>query len=685
MPDIFLSYSRDDLEIARRFAEGFEREGFSVWWDAALNPGDAFDQAIEKALDEAKAVVVLWSKSSVASRWVRAEATQANDNRTLVPAMIEPCKRPIIFELTHTVDLSHWNGDPNDKAWQTYVAGVRRFVDTNASGPTAAPVASGRRIGRTINAKSMGILTAVLVVVGAVLWVLTRSGSEHSSTQAGPGIQEGVAPAAARPVTAPPGASLAVLPFVNMSSDHEQDYFSDGLSEELLNQLAQVPHLRVIGRTSSFAFKGQNENPRRIGELLGVNHILEGSVRKFGKRVNITAQLINPIDGSLAWSASYERTLDDIFAIQDEIARKVAAELQLRLGTVNLDTNGTRNVAAFDEFLAGRALLNSNEGDSMRASVPHLERAVELDATYVPARLWLIDAYTRLTGGDPQQAALGLRKERQAIDQIVKLVPGSAEASLALSYRAAQEDDLQKMDRLLKESLQLTGGSGMRARLRYGQFLLGVGQSARAISELERVRQDDPLDIFARTNLLMAYEVGGESARADTEMRQLLLLPGGVSPALLGTAVTRAQGQRDIPGLREALAAALASEKSRTSVNAQMQPLLNDPILARRKLRQLATDARFEDAIYGVSGIAQWAAYLGDTNLSLQELNALRELHFSFEIWGFILWRPVMRDLHREPGFKELLRKVGLVEYWRGTGNWGDFCKPVGKDDFECQ
>jgi hypothetical protein len=115
LPDIFLSYSRDDQTTARLFAEGFEHEGLSVWWDATLNPGEAFDQVTEKALREAKAVVVLWSKKSVDSRWVRAEATQANDNKTLVPVMIEPCKRPIMFELTHTADLSQWTGERKDQ------------------------------------------------------------------------------------------------------------------------------------------------------------------------------------------------------------------------------------------------------------------------------------------------------------------------------------------------------------------------------------------------------------------------------------------------------------------------------------------------------------------------------------------------------------------------------------------
>jgi hypothetical protein len=129
LPDIFLSYSREDQATARRFAEGFEREGFTVWWDAALDAGQAYDEVTEKALQDARAVVVLWSKKSVASRWVRAEATQANENQTLVPVMIEACKRPIMFELTHTADLSHWTGDANDKAWQSYLAGLRRFVE----------------------------------------------------------------------------------------------------------------------------------------------------------------------------------------------------------------------------------------------------------------------------------------------------------------------------------------------------------------------------------------------------------------------------------------------------------------------------------------------------------------------------------------------------------------------------
>ena len=127
MPDIFLSYNREDQARAKLFAEGFERAGLKVWWDTALSPGEAYDQVTEKALKEAKAVVVLWSKKSVESRWVRAEATLADRNRTLVPCMIEPCERPIMFELTQTAELSHWRGETTDRVWLGFLADVARL------------------------------------------------------------------------------------------------------------------------------------------------------------------------------------------------------------------------------------------------------------------------------------------------------------------------------------------------------------------------------------------------------------------------------------------------------------------------------------------------------------------------------------------------------------------------------
>ena len=140
MPDIFLSYNREDHVTARRFAEAFEANGFTVWWDATLRSGEAYDEVTEKALREAKAVVVLWSKRSVVSRWVRSEATIADRNKTLVPVMIEPCERPIMFELTQTAELAHWTGTTDDKAWVAFLSDVKRFVEKDAVPEAPAPV-----------------------------------------------------------------------------------------------------------------------------------------------------------------------------------------------------------------------------------------------------------------------------------------------------------------------------------------------------------------------------------------------------------------------------------------------------------------------------------------------------------------------------------------------------------------
>src|SRR5688500_12657858 len=140
MPDIFLSYSRADQPVARRFAEGFEREGLSVWWDQALSAGETFDTATEKALQDAGAVVVLWSKRSVDSRWVRSEATQADRRGTLVPVTIEECDRPILFALPHTADLTNWSGDPADPRWRSLIAGLRKSLGiATQTTPVIAP------------------------------------------------------------------------------------------------------------------------------------------------------------------------------------------------------------------------------------------------------------------------------------------------------------------------------------------------------------------------------------------------------------------------------------------------------------------------------------------------------------------------------------------------------------------
>jgi TolB-like protein len=387
LPDIFLSYSRDDLPIAQRFAKGFEREGFSVWWDAALIPGDAFDQVIETALNEAKAVVVLWSRKSVASRWVRAEATQANENRTLVPVMIEPCKRPILFELTHTADLSKWTGDPHDEAWRTCVAGVRRLVDKAA--PTfvpAAPIASGSRNGQTISAR-WGILVALVIIAGAI-WVRNRSVGQHSASLA----PTTASTSASTPVVVTPTGprdSIAVMPFANLTGDASKDYLGDGMAEEVINTLTKVPGLKVPSRTSSFAYKGRNTDIRQIARDLSVTSILEGSVRSAGNRIRVSAQLIDAKSGLHLWSQTYDRKFTDLFQLQDDLATAIVQALRVNLNGASSSSISqeppTQDVEAYDLYLQGFSAMLRGTEQSLRLALDLYGRALARDPKFARA------------------------------------------------------------------------------------------------------------------------------------------------------------------------------------------------------------------------------------------------------------------------------------------------------------
>ena len=260
MADIFVSYARADKARVAPLVAALEARGWSVWWDAEIAPGQEFDPLILRELRAAKAAIVVWTPTSVTSRYVRGEAREAADRGILVPVRLDNAELPLDARSIHTTDLDDWREDHASAPFQELLRALRAIL---------------------------------------------RSSS---------------APVAAASTNALDDLSIAVIPFVNMSSDPEQEYFSDGLSEELLNQLAQLKGLRVIGRTSCFAFKGKNEDLRVIGQKLGVAHILEGSVRKAGKRLRIAAQLIKCADHAHLWSKTYDRELDDVFAIQDDVA-----------------------------------------------------------------------------------------------------------------------------------------------------------------------------------------------------------------------------------------------------------------------------------------------------------------------------------------------------------------------------
>lgn len=674
MSDIFLSYSRDDQATARRFAEGFERAGLTVWWDQTLSPGEAYDKVTERALEEAKAVVVLWSKKSVDSRWVRAEATQANSSGTLVPAMIEPCKRPIMFELTHTADLSHWNGDPDDKAWQSYVTGVRRLVEKDGSRPAMAPLIP--KPDRPRQGKTAALVVALLLAAAGA-WALTHFHREPGAQAAA--SKPGQAPATTNAATGQE-VTLAVLPFANLSSDPEQEFFSDGLTEEILNQLAQIQALRVTGRTSSFSFKGKNEDLRVIGEKLGVANLLEGSIRKDGNQLRITAQLINSKDGAHLWSQTYDRELKSVFAIQEEIAKDVAKALSIKLdvGDMTRAQGGTSNLEAYEKFLRAQTLQRKWGADVYEAAQLCRE-AIALDPAFWRAWFGLRSALGTIRVLFPDRAAEANKEMREVRAHLVDAAPDSWAKQVMLAGDYFEQRKWVETEAAMKAAIAGMPASEVDGRMIIGLLQFSTGQVKESLANFERAVRIDPLTTGPSGLLQGALRVDGRIAEAQAEYVRSRPLSGS-HEAQEWLELQRLLVSGDPKAIRDFVQSSPTRSLWPAPWKTLFDKLESAPAERKAAVRKALQDPGYQN-VGALTAITWFADAYDDRDsslIALQRLLVLNQRGHPF------LWQPYKTNLRTDARFKDIVRDLGLVDYWRTTGSWGDFCKPVGTDDFEC-
>lgn len=669
MPDIFLSYSREDQATARRYAEAFQRAGLSVWWDQALNPGEAFDHVTEQALEEARAVVVLWSKASVGSRWVRAEATQANSSGKLVPVMIESCKRPIMFELSHTADLSAWKGDDGDPAWQSLVGGIARLAGREQpKGSPAEPVA--RDTQRTQRWPLVFSLLGAVLLLGLGGWLLSR-GSK--------------APDAAPSAAIAPNSQvrrLLVLPFTNISEDKDQDYFASGLTEELLTQLQQIRALTVLGRETSFAFQGKATDPAELRLRLDVDYLLSGSVRKDGDRVKITPSLTDTATGRQLWNQSFEGQLKDVWTLQEQIAVEVARALSITLdvGDMPRAAGGTTNVEAYDKYLMASEQVR--HGD-IRIAVALLREAVRIDPDFVAAWATLSSLLAPASNNLGGAAAAAMARER--MDIISRLdarkLPGAMGHGIHAFHSWWTHDWQEAVD---------AGAAAMAAapEARLGAFftLMAVGRLNEAIPIGQAMVLDNPLDIGTSQILIQAMAASGRVTEAQSEYERIakqgLSIPAQSRTLGRLTMTGSATNPEDLRLLKELTAANpggpgfIPSEILRAHPEVPMENLAAMRAMLAKALQDPANQS--EGRIYA---IADLATFYGDNELALRALRRnIVELQYP---WPLGVWQ--FPKLRGEPGFRQLLKDMKLVDYWKSSGKWGDFCRPAGTDDFTCQ
>jgi len=323
--------------------------------------------------------------------------------------------------------------------------------------------------------------------------------------------------------------SIAVLPFVNMSADPENEYFSDGLAEDLINALTKIRNLRVAARTSAFSFKGEKLDVRDIGRKLGVETVMEGSVRKAGDRLRITAQLISVADGYHLWSEQYDRTMRDIFAIQDEITRAIVQNLKMQRlneeqGT--LITPYTDNLEAYSLYLKGRYFWNRRTVDAIESSITYFQQAVQKDPDYALAHVGLADAYIVLAYSsygamNPRQA---YPTAKEAVLKALKIDETLSEAHASLAMiRCSYDWDWAEAEREFKQAIALNPSYAW-AHHWYAIFLAQMGRHAEAEREIGTARQLDPFSLIinAVAGLLLFFK--GEYDRAISDLEETLKL-----------------------------------------------------------------------------------------------------------------------------------------------------------------
>lgn len=505
-------------------------------------------------------------------------------------------------------------------------------------------------------ARKLDLIVIVLLVCAVGLVVADRFRG-HGGTANAPSTTSQAA------VTASPASaslvSIAVLPFVNMSDDKANEYFSDGLTEELLNVLANVPGLRVIARTSSFAYKGKDAKIADVARDLNVDNVLEGSVRKAGVRVRITTQLIRAADSSHLWSETYDRDVNDIFAVQDEISKEVVDALKVRLLQAKAsaqEIGGTHTPEAYEAYLQGRFQKNKGEAeDTLKAALAAFEEAIRIDPRYARAYVGKAGAFSSLASNAYMPFDTGFKQSRDASMRAIELAPDLAEAYLSLSFvQSAVDLDLKASKASAEHALQLNPGS-FDVQQNYANFQSSFGNHQAAIAAAQKAIELDPLAPQAHVSLSSALGNARQYDKAEAAARQavalaadrpavhgqlgfILLMLGRPDEALAEFNLERVQWQR-MTG--RALVFATKGEKGQA--RAELDAML--------KAKNIGEAASYQ--------FAQINARLGDRDEAFRWLARAREIRDP-GLTGNVFVDPILDPLRADPRYDALVRELGF-------------------------
>ena len=499
------------------------------------------------------------------------------------------------------------------------------------------------------------MLAGILLIAGVAVALVSRSGKTADPLAAaivgGP-----AAPGVLAAAPAPEQGSIAVLPFADMSPANDQEYFSDGLTEELLNVLAQIPELRVAARTSSFSFKGKNLPVDSVGRALKVGHVLEGSVRKAGDQVRITAQLIDAKTGFHMWSETYDRELKDVFAVQDEISKAVAEQLRLKLAPgEQLAKQETTSPEAHTLLLKGIAAHRQSTRESFAEAERLFRQAVERDPRYAQAHARLSNTLMLRAYNRHVPLEEGYARARAAAERALALDPKQSEAHAVLGRIADTRDwNFAAAEAHFRRALEANPGDARGRSLR-AWLLMRLGKPEEAVREARRATELDPLSMAAYNNLGAMYSYAGQPQKAVEAFEAALALAPNAVPIASNLALSYSDLNRHADAIRTAeRARALDAKDSFTLASlGYVYGRVGKRAEAERALAALRGQPDASPYL-----IATIYAGLGDRERAFGMLEqAVEKRDDSVPDLGV---DPVFNDLRGDPRMQRLLQKIGL-------------------------
>jgi TolB-like protein/cytochrome c-type biogenesis protein CcmH/NrfG len=535
---IFLSYAREDGEAARRIAEALRGFGLEVWFDMSeLRGGDAWDAKIRRQIRECTLFVPIVSANTQAREegyfrreWLQAverKRDMAESRAFIVPVLVDDT-RESDANVPEQFLKAHFTRLPGGEPTPQFVDQVKRLLQgqrspDGGSRPVVRPVPSALAKPR-FPIVTIGLVVAV-IALGAFV-IFRPSAKPELAPVPAVAMPTTSAPKAAEPANTADDKSIAVLPFIDMSQAKDQEYFSDGLAEELLNLLAKVPALQVTSRSSAFFYKGKDIKLAQVARELNVAHILEGSVRKSGNHLRITAQLIDARTDKHVWSETYDRSLDDIFAVQDEIAAAVVAELKVSLLGAAPKAKAA-DPKAYALFLQARQMQRQLTPEGLAQAVTLNQQALAIDPNLAAAWNNLAQSYAVQSDFGLRTNEEGYRLAREAAKKAIAADPNSALGYALLGgVASAYDDDLQAAASNFEHALALepTNTDIITEAMRFAR---GLGRPEQVIRLGEYVVAHDPVNTLAHATLGGSYARAGryDDALASFQI-SLRLAPG---------------------------------------------------------------------------------------------------------------------------------------------------------------